>query len=688
MANFAKIEIQFTDFSSSQGAELKIEFAGSSTYNLLWSSEVIRTIAYTYTISLIDEYDQASLVFAAISADIANHGNLQSKMVVTKSADTITIEANEYGWAITDDGTTLDVEATLTPTAEVLPTKDFQLLSSSLAAASVAAPCGNIELTITSNSDGVGPFTWISPSLSSTTSGQTTYAEVSRQAALSSLNVTIQDADTDQATLNNIQIPPIFTALFISSISSVGNAGGLDSTVTVFMTDTSTHGSLFSYTYSLDGINFQVSNVFPGIVDGSYTLYVNDGFGCVITQGFTADAATTIQRRTALELVPIANSLRFVNQEVTQFDTYENTLYQDVEYLGEHTPFYAQPYEHNDGIVLTQFRSNYDSLSARVLDCDDNIISTSTITKKSDNLDARQKMDCIGFNLGDNQIGLYFISGNIYDPSDDSIIDTFTLNGNLPEWGVVGNTVIISGQFSGSYIIKKVQYDSSVLSNILVIDQAWTSGNATEALIGDCTYDRLNYEAYEFPIDLSALASGTYKAQILMEDSLSEYPDVSYISEWFKVATEHIRTNYLEYYNSPFTGIDYTTGFIGKLRVKSLDPYNKIKPGGEILAYKDNLFKTTKLKDVATMEGLFYVMAVPRYMVEKLRLAFAHLNISINGEEWVNEELLEYEDFDHSALRNVTVQLRKVNYEEYGTDIIDIDGDKEKLITTEGAILQ
>ncbi|GAH21483.1 unnamed protein product, partial [marine sediment metagenome] len=114
-----------------------------------------------------------------------------------------------------------------------------------------------------------------------------------------------------------------------------------------------------------------------------------------------------------------------------------------------------------DGTITTQFRSNYDELSARLLDCEGNLISTISIDQKSDNLGAQDKRDCIAYNAGDNQTGIYFTNGNIYDPGTLDIIDTYELNGNLPEWGVIGNTMVLTGAVAGSYVIKQVIFDST-----------------------------------------------------------------------------------------------------------------------------------------------------------------------------------------------------------------------------------
>ena len=285
---------------------------------------------------------------------------------------------------------------------------------------------------------------------------------------------------------------------------------------------------------------------------------------------------------------------------------------------------------------------------------------------------------------------IYFTNGNIYDPGTTDIIDTYELNGQLPEWGAIGNTMVLSTNIVGSFVIKQVLFDSTVQANILVIDHSWTSGNQSESVIAEVTYNRLPYEVYEFDLDLgqAPLLDGTYTVQILLTDSLDEYPDLAYNSEWITIKNEHLRTNFIDYSDNPNTGIDYTTGYTGRIRIKSLDPYANLTPGGESTEYNDSLIETTKLKDVSTMEGEMFFESQSRYMIEKLRLIFSHKDIEINGEGWTNIEALDTINFDKSALKNAVIKLRRNNWEEYKTDNIDIDGDKAAILQETGVILQ
>lgn len=678
--SFTNTEVSFFGVSDI-GAGYDIKFTRlSDTHEITipWRCVATRTAAFQYSQG-VDISSIAVNALSAASADISNDPILSPVFNVETFPDGFRIIATEYGW-----DTLVTVQAGASRTlidsyAEVPPLKDFQLTGYSLSES--AAPCSSIDLTIT-QADGVAPYTWITPSNASTT----LTATIARQATNQDISVTLQDSELDQATLPNVIIPKLFTSADITNISVVTNTGGLDATVTIFMTDE----PLFTYTYSLDGSIFQSSNVFPNVTDGTYTVYVADGFGCISSQGFTVDTATSVHRASAYFTLPKSNPFRWVQRSVNKYQTLDNTLYRNWYVLGQFKPDWQQPYQTNDGVITNQFRSNYDELSARILDCNDNIIDTLTIVKKSDNIGSQDKRDCIAFNRGSNQTGLYFTSGNIYDPVTGDDIGDYELNGNLPDWGKVGNTVILSGSIVGSFVIKQVLFDSSVQANALIIDSSWTSGNDSESIISECTYNRQNYEVYEFDFDTADYVGieGTYRAEILMSDSLDEYPILAFDSEYINIKASHERTNFIDYSESDSSGIDYSTGFIGRVRVESLTPYAQMNPGGEFDQYNDSRDEIVTLKANATLPALFYIEVVPYGYVEKFNLIFKHFNVNVNGEKWSATEYNSTVLDTMSALNSVEVSMQRNNYEEYQTDNIDVDGDKGTIDQEEGSILQ
>jgi hypothetical protein len=83
------------------------------------------------------------------------------------------------------------------------------------------------------------------------------------------------------------QTPPITIALEPTNPSCSTTSNG---SVVIMAT-----GGLTPYTYSLDGVNYQVSNVFLNLGSGAYTAYVKDSSNTVSSQSFTLTAQQIFQ---------------------------------------------------------------------------------------------------------------------------------------------------------------------------------------------------------------------------------------------------------------------------------------------------------------------------------------------------------------------------------------------------------
>lgn len=666
MANFASIEGTVTDFSTI-GAIFSIRFTNTTRgidEVLSFQCVATRSAAGQYTQG-IDSVDQTNYMESAMTNDLFGTPSLSSYIFSIPNANTFKAEATEYGWEITEESNGLETRVTFVETPEVLPAKNFQLTSFSFAAVG-ASQCGYVFVSLTQNGDGVAPFTWVQPP---NQSGSQTFdldTTIARSATVQTTSIIIEDSEGDQASIGNVVIPPIFEASYIEDVSVVTNQSGLDASVTVFMNTAS--GNL-SYEYSIDGSNFQTSNVFTSLADGNYTLYVKDQYDCIKQQAFTVDVSQSFSKPDPIIVIPTANSIRFRPTGTFKYQTLANTNYQNEYFYGEWKKNWAQIYQTNDGLITTQFRTNYSGISAQLFK-DGVSEATYTINQVSDNQGLFDSRDCIAYNYGNNQTAIYFTSGNTYD-NTGAPIGTYALNGGLPEWGVVGNTIILSNGIAGSYVIKQVTRDDEVGAYILVIDYSYQATEQTIVIKADVTYDRKNYESYEFDFDTN-IAEGIYQLAITFTDPADNYPAIGYTSEYICIKSQHTPSNFIEYSVSRYTGLDYSTGYQGRIRVISANPYHKIIPGSEDSIYTDSLVESTTLKAIAYLDARFYMQSLNRTMFEKVNLALTHEEFYLNGEKWTKQEGFEDED-NPSSLFNIFVTLRKNNYEEYGTNPFEID---------------
>jgi len=349
MANFAKIVATYSDLSGIDST-FKIRFVNTSRsidLTFTWICKSLRVAAFQVTQGS-DANSQGFNALDAVATDI-NNSSLVSYMIVGTASNAFQVEAAEYGWTVEEVTGSGTPNVTFVETPEVVPLKNFELTSFSIAEA--AAPCADIQVTIEEN-DGVAPYSWITPVNSSTT----LVADVTRGAIDQLITVTLEDSELDQASINNVTIPRIFTS---SEIADIGvDAGPLDATVTVLMA-TQDFGT---YLYSIDGVNFQVSNIFTNVEEGSYTLSVNDGYGCVVTKAFTV----TLPTAENYFRVPKLNTIEFkVPDDKRQ--NFNNTLFVDML-----LPFRAQKNKYcqvyfDDEICSVQFQSNFDSHTVKVI---------------------------------------------------------------------------------------------------------------------------------------------------------------------------------------------------------------------------------------------------------------------------------------------------------------------------------
>jgi hypothetical protein len=256
------------------------------------------------------------------------------------------------------------------------------------------------------------------------------------------------------------------------------------------------------FEYSLDDINWQTGDAFTGQVNGPGTIYVRDQFGCKKSLDYTVSESAT---RTPFLFVSKANSINFSEQVLWD----NQTIYKNAENTLSHERLVPTRYclpllFQTQDITTIQFKSNYETPTA-TLRKEGGADTILTINKRTSNLSRYQKMDCKYYKYKEGYTGIYFDTGNIYDEAS-LVIDTYVLNGNLPEMAIVGQYVDIDG--IGTHQIVDKIFDDSIEKRVMIIKYTYEGTPVVSTAMS--IFDLLNFEVYEFDIDWSAHGEGTY----------------------------------------------------------------------------------------------------------------------------------------------------------------------------------
>lgn len=391
-----------------------------------------------------------------------------------------------------------------------------------------------------------------------------------------------------------------------------------------------------TFTYSLDGTNYQSSNSWSGIEAGDYTAYIKDNLGCETTVDFTVDefTANLVDYEDVFEVSNI-NPIRYKKVETwancgTQ-KTVENTLSHE-----ENTPInnrnFVQWWQTCDTDIVTQVKTNYDTVTAKLIDCDGAETSL-TVTKKTNNMDITDVRDGTITVNNSNQIGVYFGSGTTYDSTTLASNGTYNIGQSLMDWINEGDYINIVG--IGWVQVTSIASPTTDIPFYVAYTSATNDGFFTEpypTLKITTVYNVANFERYEFSMDCTLL-DGFYQIQIDGTDATATA--VQFLSEWQHIKTAHNQHYVLEYYNTENNEINYATGVTFKLRL----PYHvalKWKPNEE----QDIYITDTQTIPLNNRVRKLYEMTLkplPTAMAQKVVLALSQDRVFINGVNYVKE---------------------------------------------------
>ena len=448
------------------------------------------------------------------------------------------------------------------------------------------------------------------------------------------------------------------SVLLKANISATYTNSPQGATVTVL-----TVGSnfLLTYTYSLDGVTFQSSNTFTGILQGDYTFYVKDQFGCQVNKSITIPAfidGGVGQRIPYSDLPSKSLSIRYFKyidfSNSTEYKNDENTQSNQLPYT-QNARLYNQLFKNSDTVITTQLKTNYENVVATVVD-EELIEHDIEVVKVVNYSNLKDRRDAIIYPIdnANNQVGLYFNGvDNIYDYFSGAITGNVDLNGALPLWGLVGNFVFVNNAW---FEISNVIFDESVSSYVIVITTTYVGLPSVVEV--SSIYNLEPYNIHEFNIDFSLFTNQKVQVNITQTDTNTSFPEVVYLSEIIEVAESYSDTLFMEYYNDKNTDIFYATGIKNKIHI----PIEFFSGGilGETTTERTDI--NTFLIDAEGYENdLIAFKLMPKQMMRKVIQGLSHKFVFLNGVQYVKEESPEVVPVIGTNLYRVNAEMTKSN---------------------------
>lgn len=454
------------------------------------------------------------------------------------------------------------------------------------------------------------------------------------------INLIVENAEGIRA--NKVMVLP--AALNAANLSLQINNSPNGSTVVV--ENALSNGLVLEY--SLDNVSFQSSNIFNGLVVGNYTLYVKDQFGGAISK--TLEITEFGIYTPFTPYISKSNSIRFAKRinfdDASNYKNDENTLASEVEVEVAYSG--CQKFK-SSNVITTQFKSNYRNNTAKIIKEDLSEVNV-PVVKLTNNIGVNDKRDAIKFNLGNGKTGVYFLSGNIYDYFTDEIIDSYSLNGLLPEWAIIGNYININNAW---FLIENIVYDEDKQSDVLVYSSNYTGIDI--AIVASSIYNDFNYEVYEFTIDMSNYLDQTI--QVKLESTDTRFDTVTYISEKIHVKENFDNNLEIRYWNDDNTDVFYASGIKHLINVEITKQEGIVEEESE--SYKTD---TTAILLSAQLYELdkFIFEPVTKEIWRKLMIALSHKNVFINGVQYIKSGSFESDAaLDQSNLYVLTATMLK-----------------------------
>ena len=441
--------------------------------------------------------------------------------------------------------------------------------------------------------------------------------------------------------------------------------------------------------YSLDGVSYSTSNVFSGQVNGDYTIYIKDSYGCVTQKDYSVVESSS--SRDPFHFISNLNSVGFSesqiwnglqdgihknNENVLAMTDRQKTLYEE-----------RVVYRESDKIRI-QFKSNYSENIPLLEGCNGSPIGVNLVLEKmSNNLNLFEGLtdaNIISYGESNELTAIYFTEGGLVDSQGNNIPGGYELNGNLPDFAYIGNYIDIRPltAIGGVYQIADIVFDSDINTNLIILNysQETLVSQKCEVL---SYYDLLPFEVYEFEVDFSLILSKFLKEPLRIRIQLADdlYDEKNFYTNWIEIIQDSEEYNLDKYFainysNNNNRSIFYLYGITHFIRAEVLSSNVIIDDNVDVI--KGDL--TTYISDSTVNEGIKVLFAEITYKVMiKITLALSSENLFINGLGYVKNSSVEVEPIENTNLYSLAATLLR-NGENFNNYVNNKTGNKEGYI--------